>query len=297
MNMFILYLKNRSVSIYLKMLSKYPKVFQHLLSAMYPKAFYSINTLRAFYPQINIDGGNTNLFVTEDVLVAATVGGIMKTNPLFKDGVLTILACNYDELKKKKETANIIAMTQTKQQHPDYYYIYKSIDKNTGIWQRFYDLKTGQFSINTGHLVCFSNLQEYEKQVQHLLKAQYHFYTDRAIKDKYKIILEDKSLNWSSRNLKIQEFFRDNLHKFPNINPSFLLYNPRLYELDKSDIPKKFTGFINSESLANMENTHIMIAKAISLGGKKCCENYQKHPDNNPFIVKLLQKYITNQTA
>lgn len=284
----------QTFKLYAEIMLKNPKIFQHILSVAYPKASYSLYELRAFFSKINIDGGQANLFVKEDVVVAATAANVMKENIIFKKGSLTVLACDYDETKNKKEIKNLVALAQTKQEHPDYCYVYKSMDSNNnnGLWQRYYDFKTGKFNIDTGHIYCVSNLHDYEEKVKHHLHGQYSFYREVEIQKKYKEILNDTSLTWAQRNFQIQEFWRDNLHKYPHTNPSFILYHPALYEIDNATVPKSFTGFINSTSLESVENTQLMLAKAISLGGKTCQENYQKHPYNSPIIVGMIRDFV-----
>ena len=246
-----------------------PKFFQHIISVTYPEASYSADELRAFFPNIMIDGGKKDLFITEDVLVAATAASTIKKNSIFEKGLLTVLSCDYDP-KSKKKVSDPNAFIQTKQDHPDYIYIYRPSSNFSGIWVRYYDYKTGKFNINTGHIICTSNFKEYED------------------------VLCNPQLTWAERNSQIQEFWRDNLHKYPSLNPSYIIYNPSIYEVDNQSIPKKLSSLVIEASVETVENTQIMLAKAIILGGKTCQYNYLSHPYKNPIIVDMIKEYINN---
>jgi len=282
---------------YSKIMFITPKYFQFIASIAYPRTTYFFFSLKQFFPNIGISTEKSDLFVTEDVVVASVAAAqVIKKSPLFEKGRLTVLASEYDPTIKK-EKINKLALIQTKQKHPDYVYVYNPIDKKNGIWQRYYDLKTGSFSINTGPIFCMSNKEEYEEKVAHHLHAQSRLYKNEdGIDKKYKQVLNDSTLSWSERNTKIQEFFRDNLHKYPEINPSFILYNPLLSEIDNLNIPKKFSGIVTQENIENVENAEKMIAHAIIKGGHKCQENYIKHPYNNPRIVELITKYLSSDS-
>jgi len=294
---------SQMISFYDDVLFIAPKIVQHIMSVTYPRAAYSKSILSATYPNINIDSGKNPLFVTEDVITTTVVaGGVMKRQSIFQGGQLIVLACDeHNPLKTKKEVKNKVALAQTKQEHPDYYYAYKpsSTDKNSGIWQRYYDFKAGDFKIDTGHIVCFSNKEEYETRVGHHLYAQHNLYktVNRDIDDQFTKIIGNPKLTWSDRNIKIQEFFRDNLHKYPNINPSFILYNPLLYEIENQRVPKNANNFVIESSLGSVENTQELMAKSIYSGGKTCYENYLKHPYKSPIIVGFIKDMIKNSSS
>lgn len=273
-----------------------PKFFQHIMSILYPNAQYSLITLKQLYPNIFID--SSKLYITEDVVVTATATDIMQKAPVFSKGNLAVLACEYNP-KEKMKPIHEKALMQTNQKHPDFLYnaVYKLNNKNNLVWERFYDWKTGKIEINSGHVLCFSNLKDYEYEVPQLLNAQAKKYSHiSSIKNELNNLFNDKSLTWANRNTKFQAFITTILHEHPDINPSFILYNPLLYEIDNKPIPSILKSAITTSSFENIEKSEEALAKAIMLGGTTCQENYIKHPYKSTIIVGLIKELLNNYT-
>ena len=271
-----------------------PKFFQHILSIAYPKAQFSLDDLRRYFPNIGVQGGKTDLLITEDALIAAIGASIMKKAPLFKQGSLTVLACEYDP-KVKKEKINQLALFQTKQKHPDYYYVYKPLNNQSGLWVRYYDFKTGKQNINTGHIRCTSDKAFFEKEAAQLLYAQLKKYNDKPhIQKGLKEILDNPNLTWLERNERAHSLYRDNLQVNPDMNPSIIIYNPLMYEIDQMNIPKNINYPVTQSCMESVETTQKVLAETIYEGGVVCRENYLKHPYNCPIIVGYIRKMIAN---
>lgn len=107
-------------------------------------------------------------------------------------------------------------------------------------------------------------------------------------------IYQIKNLSWSERNFQFQNFLKDHLQEFPEINPSFILYNPLMHKIAYEPVSKPLRSFITETALANVENTQIVLAKTIVAGGKTCRENYLKHPYKSPIIVNLIKELLNN---
>ena len=97
------------------------------------------------------------------------------------------------------------AIAQTKQQFPDYMYYF---NKKTNMW-RYYDLKTGQLQINSGHVVGIADVEQYENVVQYLIIHPLKLYAHKPSLALFiKNLCDDSTLSWSERNQRLQQYSR-----------------------------------------------------------------------------------------
>lgn len=82
-------------------------------------------------------------------------------------------------------------------------------NQKTNMW-RYYDLKTGQLQINSGHVVGIADVEQYENVAQYLIQHQLKLYAHKPLLTLFiKNLCDDFTLSWSERVIK----------DYPDINP------------------------------------------------------------------------------
>jgi hypothetical protein len=264
------------------------KYTQHVMSVMYPKMSFSLLKLQSICPKVIIVDPKSALLTDFSSVIAAVVANdAIKNNIIFKEGNFYVLG--FPDPNKQKKIINSAEYQDTGQPNPDYYY---QFNKSTGIWQRYYDLKTGKIAVNKGHILCVREGKEYEKWSEYILKAQRTSYPSEHPLRKYlEVLINNKNMSWGERNDALHVFLKENLAKLPDINPSLILKSELLYEIDQIQPQKSVFEAVNCAGAACMEsyeNSVNVIAESIYAGGKKCIENFSKIPGANPGIKKIL---------
>lgn len=122
----------------------------------------------------------------------------------------------------------------------------------------------------------------------------------KAISNVYAYIKECKIAPISTHKIDLnkQDFFheylRDNLYKYPKINPSIVLKNDLLYDVGNQKPHANITSFITTGSFENIDNTIQTISRSIVMGGKTCIENYKQHHGNNSKIIESIMELLEN---
>jgi len=266
-----------------------PKLTQHILSIYYPTYSFSLDDLRFRYPKIGITNPNSSVYASFDIVFPTIVAKkIMLKNPIFKEGHISVLG--YSDNFKPELTK--IAYNQTEQPNPDYYYVY---NKDNNKWERYLDLKTGKFKVNTGHIVCAREGQIYEDLSKFILVGQKLSYASNSeIQKELTSLFDNKNLTWGERNEAFQLFLKDNLHKYPTINPSFVLKAQLYYEVNNMRPHKMLSSIVESSTcFESLEESEKTLSKSLVVGGSKCYNNYIDHLGNSPNIKKALLDMIS----
>lgn len=269
----------------------HPKIFQHFLEVAYPGRQYSILDVQQIFPQVDIIPAVASaLFINNSLLISIINGAYLKKQSYFEKG--TLKALEPPETGHNK-IISTLELQQTNQRFPDYFY---EFDKETKVW-RYYDLKTttdiNSICVTNGNLIgvglAEGDTERYELIVKYLIMHQvkaYVKYKDLCgfIKD----LINNNTLSWTQRNLKLQEYYLQHLSKYPEINPSLVFQHEKFHSLQKTTVPKYLETFINSDVISSRVNTENALAQIIESAGPKAMENYIKEHSSNKNIVAIL---------
>lgn len=267
------------------------KITQHTLDILYPDKPIKMRTLLMEFPNIAIHNPKAELFATNEIVVSSVVmhHAIIKA-PIFEKGKIIIYGFHYEN--DKKTLANEIAYKQTGQQNPDIFYNY--YEKGMVKWSRYYDIKSGNYEVDCGHIVTTSSEKEFENFSEDMLRGQKSCYSKKdPVFRELSNLINNKNLTWGQRNEKFQLFLKDNLQNHPDINPSIVVYTPLNYDITQQKNTPNCTDVISDTfCYSDITTSQSTVAKSLINGGITTLEKYKQIPGHCPNIAKMLQNMI-----
>lgn len=267
------------------------KLFQDMVSKVFPNAEFPLSLIQQRYPGIKIGLVNSDFMSWNDV-IAIHIASIANKHGIFpKEGKLYVLGTPPYDPFKGDTSNNAQAIANTGQKNPDYYFVHKD-------WTRYYDYKSGQYSPMKGHIVLKNNKEDFEKEVQLLIIHQRNFF--RQFGTEYNAViafidkvLNDKNLAWSQKSKSLSDFYFNNMHKLPVQTPSIILQQDPSYEHVHMS-HKQFGNIpVKSESCQSVDGTYDIMTK-VFLQDKsgKLFDNYQRSHGFSAIFIKLKKKVI-----
>lgn len=281
-----------------EMLALHPKYFQHFLVVTYPTRLYSLIDVKNAFPEVNIIKDIHSLYIDNSLLVSVINASLLKKQFYFKKGTLQALEppkTGHDKIQSLVEFQN------TGQKFPDYAFMY-IFNEKTKLW-RYYDQKTSTdihaISVTQGHVIGVGvaeiETKKYEEIIEYLITHQYKHYQklEITVADFIHDLLNKTDLSWSARNLILQEFYLNNLHKYPKLNPTLVFQHEAFSNSYSSKgTLKHLETFINSDVVSSKGHTENAIARIIHQQGPKATENYLKESGHNKNIVATLKDLL-----
>lgn len=247
------------------------KVFQHIVTVMFPNAIFPLSLLTKRYSSIKIKTGKEVL--GWDDLVSLHNANIIKKDPFFAKGSLQVLVAPYYNPEKPMAIVkNSQAYLNTGQPFPDYYYTCEN-----NIWTRFYDLKSGNFKPMSGHIFICSNPEIFETKCRDLLNAQRNSFN--AMGTKYadivdfleEVITNNKITSWAMKNKEVQQYYVSIMKDLTDVTPSLIFHHDvfeafgKFYEKDHS---------VTTKSCISLQTTNDVCVDALILRGEKTVQHY-----------------------
>jgi hypothetical protein len=266
------------------------KMFQHFFDILHSTDSIAINILRVTYPKLVIENISQNLNASNACVITSSIANqIKETSHLFVTGKMTVLDFGGENAKMNARTQE--AYEQTSQPHPDLFYEHKKND--IIIWSRYYDIKSGNFNVNDGHLIPTSNVKIYEFLSEKILNGQYQCYKDiPEIKSYLKTLFKNKSLTWSDRSQLFQLFIRDNLQLYPEINPSFPILIPLEYNLAQERNMRCPLDIGDTECFININTSKITAARTLIFKGKAAVDKYNLLPSHDKEVFAIASRLL-----
>lgn len=272
------------------------KIFQHTITQIFPVAKFSIEKVQARYPNVKL-GAKAETLDWNDV-IAVHYAAIIKKSNFFASGKLYTHATPPYDPSKGDVSNNAQAVANTGQKNPDYYYIYELV-KDSPLWSRYFDLKSGLFEIMRGHIVFRNNSNDFEFTVKTTMLGQKSAFTLMGpdfvdFVNAITKLLYDKTLNWEQRNNQLQLFYLQNLEKLPkDKTPSLVFFYDTEFAYENisqkqlNDIPATMDSCASSE---NTRNTFLNML--ITKNNQKLIENYNDSFGSSPNIQKLFKQIL-----
>jgi hypothetical protein len=267
------------------------KMAQHFLTVAYPNIEIPYSLMKERYPNLIIN--SPKQYLSWDDFLSVSLANKLQTREPFNNGKLHVL-CNIDYDSKKPAITtlpNDISLKQTGQQNCDYLLV-------RGTIERCFDLKAGKIKPMQGHTYITSDLNCYNENSERLFQAQHQFFIGLGsefidFKEKIKELLDDSHIDWINKNIRLHQFYSENLHRLPEKSPSMIFHVMPEYEYETEDSKylKKFQS--KSDSLIDLKQTEISICDTIIKGGKQLAINYYKTSAASERIkTKLVQEMM-----
>ncbi len=246
------------------------KVFQHIVTSMFPNATFNLSLLAERYTSIKIRTGKEVL--GWDDLIAVHNASIMRKSPFFANGLLQVLAApEYDPKKPLVVIKNSQAYLNTGQPFPDYYYVCEN-----NVWTRFYDLKAGAIKPMSGHIFICSNSVIFEDKCRDLLNAQRNSFNTMGaqyldIVDFLEEVISNSKITWAMKNREVQLYYATKIKDLTNVTPSLIFHHDvfenfgKFYEKDQS---------VTTKSCFSMHTTYDVCCNALMSRGDNTMQNY-----------------------
>lgn len=267
------------------------KLFQNMVTVIFPKANFSLEMVQQKYPGINLGLRNTTELSWNDV-IAAHIAFTVKNHGTFPpDSKLYVQGTPpYDPIKGDTSN-NLQAIANTGQKNPDYFLVHKE-------WSRYYDFKSGQYSHMKGHIVVRNTDEAFEQTIKEIMYNQLQFFMAKG--DPYidvavfiKGLINDKTLDWVQRSKNLQAYYFSIMQRLPPETPSMAFVYKPAYEHENMSYKYYNNIPIKEDSCKNEDGIYTVLTEIFgSDKSGKLFSNYKESHGVSPTFLKMKNKFI-----
>jgi hypothetical protein len=232
-----------------------PKIYQHLFSVLYPNFKIGVEQAEIILKTKFISNKPLSF---SDAFAGSFASHLQKQN-FFSQGTLFTLSGPSYTGKNFRQTTFVpnessLQMKNTNQPFPDYLYEFQKDS------YKYFDLKTGDISPMSGNLFITSDLDTYNRVSRELFSTQNGLFLKAGLEyevfsDEINRLMKNPTLSWVDRNIKLHEFYRQNITKLPaELNPSLIFHiNPTCYLEEDKRLLNRIN--LNSDSHSDLKET------------------------------------------